>query len=465
MGQGLLGIDVGTTAVKLMFIENGEARWSTSRRIHTYHESGVTRYQKAKEIIACVDASVHELPEYLRHRVCKISFSVAMHSVMPVLSEEDNPVFIWSDNQAEDTLMQELTPELRERFYLLTGTPIHPMSPFAKILHFKKQRIYPEKTVWLGLKELLMQYFTGETVIDLSTASATGLCGIESMGWEKEILDFIGIKEEDLAPIVSPTAVFSLLSERENQYGFSSGVEVICGASDGTLAALAGLMTTGISNSLTIGTSAAVRIIQKEKWLDVERQNFCYRLDEETFVLGAPSNNGGSVLEWTMQFFGDTPEEFYPMLQHHLIHSDIGANGVKFYPFLTGERAPYWNTKIKAEFKGLGASTSKSAIIRSILEGMLLNIKNLLDIVPLSGPLSLNGGFFQTEILTQMLVDILGVESILSSENEPIYGLYYLIFSEKVEGTQSTDFIYPNEERLQSYAKLAQNYFDEVLIC
>lgn len=462
MHSGLLGIDIGTTAIKVMIIEAGQALWSTSHRIQMYQDTAKMRYQKSAEIIAIIDEAILAIPKKLRQRVGKISFSVAMHSVMPMLHPANNPVFIWSDNQAEDTLMKEMTPTLREKFYLLTGTPIHPMSPFAKILHFKRNNLFPEETVWLGLKELVMQYFTGQAVIDVSTASATGICDLAQMSWNTEILQFLRISKSHLAPIVAPRASFDLLAAHKIRYDLPSEVEVICGASDGTLAALAGLVSTGNPNSLTIGTSAAVRVIQKETWLDIARQNFCYRLDEETFVLGAPSNNGGSVLEWARQLFGATAEEFYPMVQQALATTTIGANGVKFYPFLTGERAPYWNTKLKAEFKGVGALTDQAVLVRSILEGMLLNIKQLLEVVPVSEPLSLSGGFFQTEELTQLLVDILGIEGVLSSENEPIYGLYYLLFPPLSKPHQAEISFVPNQEKFQAYAKIAQNYFTDV---
>ena len=102
-----------------------------------------------------------------------------MHSLMPVINEKFEEIYIWSDNQASQVIAEFRQSSLSESFYRQTGTPIHAMSPFAKLLHFKSAGGFDGKTKWYGLKELVMLLFTGAPWIDRSTASATGLYSLE----------------------------------------------------------------------------------------------------------------------------------------------------------------------------------------------------------------------------------------------------------------------------------------------
>ena len=100
---------------------------------------------------------------------------------------------------------------------------------------------------------------------------------------------------EQFAPICDTTDRFPIAASAAARYGLNETVEIMCGASDGCLAAYAGYVSTGIKNSLTIGTSAAVRKVTDQPVFD-QRQNFCYYLKEGQYVIGAPSNNGGASL-------------------------------------------------------------------------------------------------------------------------------------------------------------------------
>ncbi|MEO1782998.1 gluconokinase [Enterococcus diestrammenae] len=457
-----LGIDVGSTAVKIAIISEGVSLYQNSGKLLTYHGENGAKYQQASEVLQVVEQLILELPADLRKKVKAIGFSVAMHSLMPLVAGQFQELFLWSDQQATSVLSQ-LPQEMRETFYLRSGTPIHPMSPFAKILYFQQRMSYPSGTSWWGLKELLMVHFTGEVAIDVATASATGLCSLATGDWDDDILRYLGISRQQLAPIVPANQKFTLTNDCQRRYGLGADVAVFCGGSDGCLAAYAGLATTGLANSLTIGTSGALRAIGSEVKLDSLRQNFCYRLTETLVVTGGPSNNGGNVLAWASQIFGEATN-FYDELPAVLATTEIGANGVKFYPFLSGERAPYWDAQLTGGFQNLRITTKRRELIRSVLEGLLLNLRSLKPAIIGNGPVSFSGGFFETPELAQLAVDILGNPAILSKENEPIFGLYALLFGEKstAAAPNSQQLIVPNPVAQVAYERLHRDYFADL---
>lgn len=463
MQEYFLGIDVGSTAVKVAVISKGASLYQNSGKLMTYHRSTGARYQYAQEILQVIEDLILDVPPDFRKKVSAISFSVAMHSVMPVVGGALQEVFLWSDQQATQAINQ-VPQEIAEKFYRQSGTPIHPMSPFAKILYFQQTQSYPAATCWWGLKELLMLHFTGEVAIDVATASATGICALATGDWDAEILDYLGISRQQLVPIVPVNQSFSLTESCQKQYGFAQGAQVFCGGSDGCLAAYAGLATTGIANSLAIGTSAALRYIGSEIKLDSQQQNFCYRLTETLFVSGGPSNNGGNVLAWGRQIFGEMTADFYGELPAILAKTAIGAGGVKFYPFLSGERAPYWDAKLTGGFQQLRITTKRRDMIRSLLEGMLLNLRTLKPTIIGNGPVALSGGFFETPELAQLVVDILGNPAVLAKENEPIFGLYYLLYGKEdtVTAPKPQQMILPNPKARIAYELLHQHYFADL---
>ncbi|MGX7163827.1 gluconokinase [Enterococcus massiliensis] len=451
-----LGIDVGTTAIKFGVIEQGKLLFKTSVPVTTYYEDK-QKYQKAEEILASIADGVRVIPHSLRKELQYIGFSTAMHSCLPVVEETYDRIFIWSDNQAEETIEAfRETPEAK-RFYQKTGTPIHAMSPFAKILHFQETGEYPPETVYYGLKELVLQQFVGEFLIDRSTASATGLFHSQELVWDQEILHFLGITEKQLAKVVEPTESFPILSSLAKELALPKNIKVLAGASDGCLAAYASYLTTGIPDSLTIGTSAAIRRITQTPYVDSEKQNFCYYLNEEFYVVGAPSNNGGCVLEWAKnQLFADEKLlEQLTMIQE----SPIGGNGIRFHPYINGERAPYWRNDQTAELKYLSIHHTKADILRGIIEGTLMNLKLLAKTVGIGTKLSISGGFFKTEILQQLTAEILAADCWLADANEPIFGLYYLLYPEEVKPAKMKK-ISGDEAAKQQYEQIYPTYFE-----
>ncbi|MFD1465299.1 gluconokinase [Lapidilactobacillus mulanensis] len=462
MQDAFLGIDIGTTAIKFGVMSADKLAYQQSRDIRTYTGENGAEYQSAQEIITTTVRGIQAIPATIRQQISQLSFSAPMHSCWPIAPDttENDQIFIWSDDQAQDLISQfKNTPSARE-FYLKTGTPIHPMSPFAKIKYSQSISKYPAQTKWWGIKELVLQYFTGQARIDYATASATGLLNLRQLDWDAEILADLKIQLEDLAELVDCTDDFKLLEKVATELGLSDQVRVYAGASDGCLAAYAGYVATGIPNSLSIGTSAAARQVSETIRLDPDRQNFCYYLQPGQYIVGAPSNNGGNVLAWASNQLAANKTAFFDELPELLAQSPVGANGVCFMPFLNGERAPYWDATKKAAFKELTAATTRADLVRAIVEGTLLNIRALAEMVGVKTQLTLSGGFFKTPELQQLTADILGIDCCLSAANEPIAGLYALIRQSAPHNEATMAKICYDESSHQQYDQIYQGYFD-----
>lgn len=419
-----LGIDIGTTNIKLSYYVNRQLIKEQSQPVITYYEDRGKVYQKPSDILEAIIRGVRLL-ELVDLDLTQIALSAPMHSIMAVCdSLEEERLYIWSDNQAAEWVKEFKKTDIAQLFYEKSGTPIHPMSPFAKIAWFKQSwPNFTEVSQWLGIKEWLMYQLVGHNVVDYSIASATGLFNIHRLEWDKDILSFCGITTDQLARPVDTDAVFEILPEMAQRMRLTPGLSITIGASDGCLASLASFIATGETTTVTLGTSGAVRKLSDEMILDSQGRTFCYYLNRNYWVVGGATNNGGQVLDWAGKMFFEDVTAFYSQIDQILTQTTIGANNVLFYPYLNGERAPLWDANATAKFDGLKVTHTRYDMLRAVIEGIIFNLKLIADLIRVNDePIILSGGFFNNKNLIQLTANIFGNDCVASKYNEPSFG-------------------------------------------
>jgi gluconokinase len=320
------------------------------------------------------------------------ALSTAMHSLIG-LDERDRPVtdlMLWSDLRAVEQAerLRRDHPELHAR----TGTPLHPMSPLAKLCWAREQGI--EAARWVGIKELVVHRLTGEWVLDHSVASGTGLMALETLDWEPAALELAGVAPEQLARLVPATERFG---------------DMVIGGGDGPLANLGlGATEPGIA-ACSIGTSGALRLTVGEARVDDAGSLFCYALTPGRWVVGGAISNGGNVLEWLCDLFGATPEE----LLDEAAAVPPGSDGLVMHPYLRSERAPHWDARARGSYEHLTHEHRRGHFVRAALEGVCRQLRLVLEALDAAGhrvdEVHATGGFVRSELWKDILADTLGV--------------------------------------------------------
>lgn len=458
----ILAIDIGSTNIKCELFDNNTSIKKVTRQIETSREEGGIVYQYPERIIVHVKRLIRQMTQE-GVEIEKIVFSTAMHSVTPVLEMQmDQKMYTWEDCQSTDFVKSFRKTDQAQSFYRKTGTPIHEMSPFAKIGSFKAKPWFKDVKQWVGIKELIMQEFTGKLLVDYSVASATGLFNLETKTWDREILEYLDIRKDQLARLVDTNHFELIRPEVAEDLFVSPNVKVYIGASDGCLASYASYLVNGTYGSLTIGTSGAVRKLSREIELDDEGKTFCYYLNDEFWVVGGASNNGGQVLDWADNIFYGRGE-LYQKLPEIFNESPVGSHNLIFLPYLFGERAPLWRGDVSAKHVGLNGRHTKYDILRSIIEGMIFNLRLVSEQVELDNrEISMNGGLFKNEEFQMLVADIFGYNCLVSSYGEPTFGA--AVLAEKVENTRVTNQarIFFNEDNHVAYQKYYDHFKDTV---
>src|SRR5699024_4416732 len=234
--------------------------------------------------------------------VLAVGISCAMHSLICVnqAGEPLSNMLIWSDARSSE-LVKGLDQQVKRDIYAKTGTPIHPMSPFIKLLWMKENdyQPYQQASYFMSMKEYLLYHWSGERVVDYSMASATGLMNVKKLSWDKEALDLTGINHEQLGTIVPPTEMIAGLKEQvKRELNWPDGVPLIIGAADGQLANLGNGAIKPGEVAISVGTSGAIRQMIKGQHVNENGETFSYAFTDDTSIIGGPTNNGGIVFEW-----------------------------------------------------------------------------------------------------------------------------------------------------------------------
>ncbi len=411
----ILCLDIGTTNVKAFaFSDAGEVWAVAERRNHVLmpdldrsEQDPAAILQNMREVVAEALSEAKQR-EPLRGMV----FSAAMHGFLAV-DEAGKPltnIWLWSDLRAAEMAKTLRYNNTGIDIYNRTGVPIHPMSPLMKIIWLRQNEpeIFAKTHKFLGIKEYLLFQLLGKYLSDLPVASATGLMNIERNRWDEHILKLIDITAAQLPELVLPTHIEPLPKKVAVALNLPEGLPIIIGGSDGALANLGAGATTPGQWAVTIGTSAAIRMVTAKPLIDKKMRTFCYRMDDVQCIVGGGSNNGTNALEWLRTSVINSRRGAGTFAQ---LAAEVpaGAEGLLFLPYLLGERAPLWSASARGSFQGLTAQHSQAHFIRAVMEGVLFNLKIIAEPLEAVQPIETihaGGGFSNSRLWVQMLADI-----------------------------------------------------------
>jgi len=374
--------------------------------------------QNAEEIYAAFRSTVRQALSKVHsvQRIRSITLSAALHGIFPVSRaiEPLHSMLTWADSRAEPYLDRLRSQLDVAALYARTGCPLHPMYPLAKLLWFRHERpeIFAAAHRFISIKEFIVQRLTGQAAVDRSVASGTGFFDVHEDRWDAAALGAAGVTLDRLSPVYSTT--HAIADWAAGELGLSQGTALVLGAGDGPLSTLGAGAVGSNQYTATIGTSGAVRRCVPAPQTDPVARNWCYNLTDDTWVVGGAINNGGLALQWFRDTFA--PDASYETLVSGAAAVETGSGGLIFLPFLTGDRAPYWNSRSRGVFFGVTLNHTRGHFARATLEGVLYAMYSVfaaLRTLPVeSGGNTLqilaSGSFTRSPAWVQMMADVFG---------------------------------------------------------
>jgi xylulokinase len=404
----LVGIDVGTTAVKGIAIDeegsvlaHAEVGYPLSTPRPGWSEQDPEDWWRATESALAQLADTAGTPE-------GIGLSGQMHGLVALDSADRvlRPAILWNDQRTAAECRQiEQTLGL-ERLIELTGNRALPGFTAPKLLWMREH----EPDLWSRLGHVLLPKdyvrlrLCGERATDVADASGTLLLDVAQRSWSAAMLDAL-----ELDPAILPAVLESPASSGAARIG-PGGVPVAAGAGDQA----AGAVGVGVARpgalSIVLGTSGVVFAACDEFLADPlgRVHAFCHARPGGWHVMGVMLSAAGS-LEWARRALA--PEVGFEALLAGAEAWAPGAEGLTFLPYLAGERTPHADPDATGAFVGLSLRHDRGALIAAVLEGVAYGLRDSLDLIRALGietPLGrVSGGGARSDLWLRIVASVL----------------------------------------------------------
>ena len=327
---------------------------------------------------------------------------------------------VWQDTRT-DTICNQLALEYgQDRFRAVTGLPLATYFSGPKIKWLldnvqgvreaaeRGEALFGNIDTWL-----IWNLTHGKAhITDVTNASRTLLMNLETLAWDDEILDMLGIPHSML-PEIRP-------SSDPRLYGTTvlDGHSIpVCGDLGDQQAALYGQTCYSVGEAKnTYGTgcfmllNTGTEIVPSQSGLittvgyQIGNQAPVYALEGSIAVTGA-------LVQWLRDNLGIIEQS----AEVEALAASVGDNGgIYFVPAFSGLYAPYWRSDARGVIAGMTRYVNKGHIARAALEATAYQVREVLDAMRKDSgvdpkTLKVDGGMVVNDLLMQFQADILGV--------------------------------------------------------
>ncbi|MBO5070613.1 MAG: xylulokinase [Roseburia sp.] len=425
-----IGIDLGTSAVKLLLMEgDGTIRNIVTREYPLYFPKPGWSEQKPEDWYEETMQGLKELLEgFDREQVAGISFGGQMHGLV-ILDEKDEvirPAILWNDGRTTeecDYLNQVIG---KEKLSAYTANIAFAGFTAPKILWVRDKE--PENFARIRKimlpKDYLAYKLTGVHCTDVSDASGMLLLDVKNRCWSKEMCEICHISEEMLPQVFeSYECVGRLLPEIAAELGLSEGVKVAAGAGDNASAAVAtGTVGDGSCN-ISLGTSGTIFISSDKFGVDQNNALHSFCDANGAYHLMGCMLSAASCNKWWMDEIIGTRD--YGKEQADI--TKLGENHVYYLPYLMGERSPHNNPHARATFIGMTMDTARADMTQAVLEGVAFALRDSLEVAKSLGiqieRTKICGGGAKSPLWKKIIANVLNVSvDVPETEEGPSLG-------------------------------------------
>ncbi len=433
-GPMILAVDIGTSSARALLFDQQATPVAEARHRYpmAFPQPGWSEQDPERVVQAVIGAMgdlVREIPS--GSRLDGVVFSSQMYSVLAV-DDGGKPItksLLWSDIRATGSARLLHQREESKNLHRITGCPIQAIYPLSKIFWLRKTLDLPTSVSFISIKDYVLLALSDTLITDWSTASASGLMDISKNQWSPEALDLAGLSISQLPELAPPRRILQRWRpEAAHEIGIPQGLPLILGGGDAPLANIGVGAIKGDSVAVNIGTSAAARITLTEPLVDPHGRLWTYVADEGHWVMGGIVGGGGAVYDWLLQMLlgsvrGSGKGDTFEIADHLAEEAGIGADGLIFLPYFSGELSPGWNTQATGTLHGLTFRHETRHLIRATLEGIAFALLRIVQAIEETRGSSvkrayLTGGLTASPVWQRMVTDVLGVPVTIPGSHE-----------------------------------------------
>jgi xylulokinase len=384
-----LGIDVGTSSVKAVLIDDGQKVYASetaplevSRPHPGWSEQHPSVWWQATEAVFNKLVTHHA---GLMSAVRGIGLSGQMHGAT-LLDEADRvlrPAILWNDGRSDKE-----AAELSAAAERITGNIAMPGFTAPKLLWVKRNEpdVFARVKTVLLPKDYVRLHLTGDKASDMSDSAGTLWLETAKRAWSDEMLKLTDLDRSAMPRLYEGSAVTGTMRQRlAARWGMRTDVAVAGGGGDNAASGCGvGAVAAG-TGFISIGTSGVIFVTADHYRANPEGavHAFCHAVPGTWHQMGVSLSAAGS-LDWLARVLllraGDLVDE--------LGEFPGAPSPIRFLPYLSGERTPHNDVSIRGAFVGLDQSHGRRDLTQAVLEGVAFAFKDCFDVLtmPLNEP-------------------------------------------------------------------------------
>jgi xylulokinase len=404
----LIGIDVGTTAVKAVLIDLIGKRLAEFERRHPMARPAPgAAEQDPADWMAGVLGALSQFEAMLAPGSLAgigICSQVNSHVFVDAAGVPVRPALTWQDGRAApDAAAIDARVTAADKLDWFGGpVPIdasHALSRIAYVARTEPEVFARTRHVLLP-KDFCTLELTGEVASD--PISAVGL--VSRTGYVAPLLDLVPRAAELLPPLHDFTHIVGPVKP-----GLPcAGAPVVVGAMD----AWGGMFGVGVAAEgdamLQSGTSEIAGMVSSTV---VPTPGVVLFPPYQGITMhAAPTQSGGAALAWFSAMLGRAPAETAALAASVPPSSAVPL----FLPHLQGERAPVWDSLSRGVFAGMDGRAGAPEMARAVLEGVAFSVRWAFEALAASAGrqptvINIGGGGSRSDAWCQIKADALGV--------------------------------------------------------
>lgn len=403
-----LGIDLGTGSVKAAIVDDDGtvlARVSRAYSVTSPHP-GWAESDPAEWLSATLEVTQRAIEES-GSTPTSVGFSGQMHGVVLVGADARplRPAITWADTRSA-AQAAAMSADLDHGLLARLGSA--PVAGFAATslawLRDNEADLLASARYALQPKDWLRAALGGDVVTEPSDASGTLLFDVTTGQWSANAVEWSGARADQLPEVRASQAGAGSIRIGDDEIPAGVG-----GADTACVIAGLGLSSGGGFIAVGSGSQTVSLIASPDPDETLRTHTFCVAGAALAgwYRIGAVQN-AGVALTPTLAMLGATVDEANAALAE-----GIRGDDPVFVPYLAGERTPFMDPGLRGMWVGLSLGTSRSAMLRSVLEGIAQAVALGVEAVTGSGAdlpeiVPLVGGGTHAPGFRQLLADATG---------------------------------------------------------
>lgn len=399
----LLGIDLGTTSVKALLVTPTGEALGLGRCAHPMRREGAVVEQDPADWWAAVVTAVrHALAEaWDDGRTELAGIAVAGHGPTTVALDASGhhlgPAIVWLDTRAA-ALAAELSATI--------GVPVWQLGSLAheRWMAAHQPARHARATAFLSSWDWLTHRLSGRIVRSVPPESRHPLDPVLRAGGGDPALFGTSVEWG--------VAVGEVLPGPAQELGIPAGTAVIAGGND----ALASFHGAGLSepgDAVDAGGTAGGLGIYWDREVAIPGTYRAAASLPGLWLYGGAMNAVGKSVDWILDILAPGDGADAGTLIDAAFSTPVGADGLVFLPYLSGERAPIEDERARGVLAGLSLGHGRGHIARAVLEAGGFALRHVAEPIVAAGigmrRLVISGAADRMRRIAPMRADTLGV--------------------------------------------------------